>query len=241
MKNMKNHLIAQNELQKEAHSKTVKIIQIASDKQQQKHKAKLAKEQDKHEAAHDKHKAALAKEENKYKATHDMVVTKGETALRKEQMSREKEKKMWNASVARVLKKQQGAAAKLLKASKSTSTRALKKQKVDFDAMMKQVTASSQNTLTVMQTEVDHNAEFISSLLTDLELERDAKMEAVEMGEANVLKEKGRVKGLIHDERQQYAEKQMRAKRTLKRRQQQEKDITTQLQDKSKYSCSIIL
>ena len=44
---------------------------------------------------------------------------------------------------------------------------------------MKQVTTSSQNTLTVMQTEVDQNAEFISSLLTDLELERDVKMEAV--------------------------------------------------------------
>ena len=85
---------------------------------------------------HDKHKAALAKEEDKHKATHDMVVNKGETALRKEQMSREKEKKMWNASTVRVLKKPQGNAANLLKASKSTSTRALKKQKVDFDALM---------------------------------------------------------------------------------------------------------
>ena len=32
MKNMKNYLIAKNELQKEAHFKTVKIIQIASEK-----------------------------------------------------------------------------------------------------------------------------------------------------------------------------------------------------------------
>ena len=92
-----------------------------------------------------------------------------------------------------------------------------------------------------MQTEVDQNAEFISSLLTDLKLERDAKMEAVQRGEDDVLKEKGRVKGLIHDERQQYAENQMKAKRMQKRKQQQERDIIKQLRNKSKNNCSIIL
>jgi len=44
MKNMENHQILsekENELQKEAHSKTVKIIQIASEKEKDKHKAAL--------------------------------------------------------------------------------------------------------------------------------------------------------------------------------------------------------
>ena len=41
MKNIKNHQISENELQKEAHSKTVKIIQIASEKEKDKHKAAL--------------------------------------------------------------------------------------------------------------------------------------------------------------------------------------------------------
>ena len=55
------------------------------------------------------------------------MVTDGEKALKKEQMSREKEKKMWNVSTVRVLKKQQGNADKLLKTNKITSTRALRR------------------------------------------------------------------------------------------------------------------
>ena len=68
-----------------------------------------------------------------------------------------------------------------------------------------------------MQTEVDENAAFISSLVSDLVTEKNSKCKVVQKYEDRALEVKGKVKGLVHEERKVLAEKQ--SKEGKKRRQ----------------------